>query len=160
MIRETFLCWQTLPPALLSSCIRRFWVQRPQNDRSTQHGSDISAMLFLFARMWAAEQPRLFIVKVSSDGAGPRGGIQRRVGFLGLAVIAEHSFQQSHYIKAHFVYIILHKACSLWPQEAEQPSVSYISLGFKKSSWLILAFIVILPGTVKLNVMAFDMGNG
>lgn len=64
------------------------------------------------------EQTWLFIVKVSSDGSeadGGGGGTQRSVGFLGLAVIAAHALQQSCYIKAYFVDIILHKTWSLLP---------------------------------------------
>lgn len=93
---------------------------------------------------------------------GPPRGIQRSVEFLGLAVIAAHSLQQSHYIKAHFVYIILYKAWSLLPWEATAICKLY-QFGFQKVLLINFGFYCVSPlkaETVKLNVIAFDMGNG
>lgn len=59
---------------------------------------------------------------------------------------AAHSFHQSYYIKALFVYIILYAGWSL----LTRPSVSYITLSFQKSLWLISAYIVFLYGKQSL----------
>lgn len=93
---------------------------------------------------------------------GPPRGIQRSVEFLGLAVITAHSLQQSYYIKAYFVDIILYKAWSSLPWEATAICKLY-QFRFQKVLLINLGFYCVSSlkaGTVTLNVIAFDMGIG
>lgn len=103
------------------------------------------------------EQMLLFIVKVSS---GATNGESRK--FLGLVVIAAHLFQQSLYIKAYFVYLILYNAWSLLSWKTTTICELY-QFGFQKVLLINFGFYCVSPlkaETVKLNVIAFDMGNG
>lgn len=93
---------------------------------------------------------------------GPPRGIQRNVGYLGLGVITAHTLQQSYYIKAYFVDIILYKVWSLLPWEAAAICKLYQFL-FQKVLLINFGFYCVSSlkaGTVTLNVIAFDMGIG
>lgn len=93
---------------------------------------------------------------------GTEGGIQREVlNFWGSQSL-QHIYQ-SHYIKACLVYIILHKVCFLLPRQTAAICNLYWFAFQKKALLINLGFYCVSPRkaeTFKLNVIAFDMGNG
>lgn len=154
--------------SLLSSCIWEVWAHRPQNDRSTQqgharHGSDISAMLLqrrknvsrgTDAVVYSSGQLRWFW--------GHRGESRKVLNSWGSQSSRHIHFNSRTISKLYYVYIILYKACSLLPWEATAICKLY-QFGFLKVPLINFGFYcvsVLKAEAVKLNVIAFDMGNG